>query len=77
MTEEIASALYEAGCDDGTPYSSAGVAAVGFTREAGSLEEAIRSAIADVQRAGYSVAAVEPPYESVFVRINEELAKNS
>lgn len=39
MTEEISNALYEAGCSDGTPFSSEGVAAVGFTRDANSLEE--------------------------------------
>jgi hypothetical protein len=59
-TNELANALFEAGCDDGTLYSSAGEAAVGFTREAASLEEAIRSAIANVLSAGVSVARAEP-----------------
>jgi hypothetical protein len=76
MTEDISNALYEAGCDDGTPFSSEGVAAVGFTREAASLEDAIRSAIADVQKAGYSVARVESADQPVLLRINAELAKN-
>lgn len=76
ITEEISNALNEAGCDDGTPFSSEGVAGVGFTREANSLEKAIRSAIADVQQAGYSVARVESADEPVFSRINEELAKS-
>lgn len=75
VTEEISNALYEAGCDDGTPFSSEGVAAVGFTREANSLEEAIRSAIANIQNAGFSVARVESPHQPTFSRINEELAK--
>ena len=75
MTEEISNALYEAGCDDGTPFSSEGVAAVGFTREANSLEEAIRSAIADVQKAGFAVARVEPPDQPTYSRINQELPK--
>lgn len=75
MTEGVSSALYEAGCDDGTPFSAGGVAAVGFTREAESLEEAVRSAIADVERAGYTVDRVESADESVFSRINQELAK--
>jgi hypothetical protein len=30
MTESMADALYEAGCDDGTPFSSEGTAAVGL-----------------------------------------------
>lgn len=76
MTEEISNALYEAGCDDGTPFSSEGVAAVGFTREAASLEDAVRSAIADVQKAGYSVARVESADQPVFSRINAELANS-
>ena len=59
MTEEAANALYEAGCDDGTPVSSEGKAWVSFLRDANSLEEALRSAIADVQTAGFRVAKVE------------------
>jgi hypothetical protein len=72
-TGEMAEALYEAGCDDGTLFSSEGVAAIGFSREASSLEEAVRSAIADVTRAGYSISRVEPAEAPVFARINEEL----
>jgi hypothetical protein len=59
MTEDIANALYEAGCSDGSPFSGEGVAAVGFDREASSLEEAIKSAVANVEKAGLSVARVE------------------
>lgn len=58
MTEDLAERLFVAGCDDGSPWSSEGVAAVGFDREAHSLEQAIRSAIADVQKAGCHVARV-------------------
>lgn len=74
MTDEIADALFEAGCDDGTPFSSQGVAAVGFAREANSLEEAIRSAIADVNRAGFAVSRAKPADELVYERINQELS---
>jgi hypothetical protein len=73
VNEEIADALYDAGCDDGTPFSSQGVAAVGFSREASSLEEAIRSALSDVNKAGYTVARAESADASVFVKINQEL----
>jgi hypothetical protein len=76
MTDEIADALFEAGCDDGTAFSSQGVAAVGFSREADSLEEAVRSAIADVNRAGFAVARAEPADVSVFAKINQELARH-
>jgi hypothetical protein len=55
MTEELGNALYEAGCDDGTPGVSNGVPFVYFHREAKDLESAIRSAVADVQKAGCTV----------------------
>jgi len=63
MTPELTEALYEAGCDDGTPWSGEGAAAVTFDREAQSLESAIRSAVADVQKAGCVVkhTIVESP----------------
>lgn len=75
ITEDVANALYEAGCDDGTPFSREGEAAIGFTRQANSLEEAVRSAIADLQKAGYVVARVESPDQPIFSRINRGLAK--
>jgi len=59
MTTDMAEALYVGGCDDGHPWSSEGVAAVTFDREADSLESAIRSAVADVQKAGYTVHHLE------------------
>ena len=52
MTPELTEALYAAGCDDGTPWSGNGEAFVTFDRDAESLEAAIRSAVADVHRAG-------------------------
>ncbi len=52
MTEELGDALYEAGCDDGTLGVSNGVPFVCFHRQAKDLESAIRSAVADVQKAG-------------------------
>lgn len=55
MTEDLSNRLYEAGCDDGSPYSSQGVAGVRFHRQAATLEEAIRSAVSDVAKAGVSV----------------------
>lgn len=74
VTEAISNALYNAGCDDGTAFSSEGVVAVGFTREAETLEDAIRSAIADVQQAGLQVARVVSVDQPVYLRINDELA---
>ncbi len=59
MTEDLAEALAAAGCDDGLAGSSGGIASVVFDREAESLEQAVRSAIADVQKAGCRAAWVK------------------
>jgi len=57
-TEAEADTLYGT-FDDGTISTIAGVPQIHFHREAGSLEEAIRSAIGDVRSAGFDVARVE------------------
>jgi hypothetical protein len=59
LTDEQADALFAVGCDDGTPASSCGTAWIHFDREASSLEDAIRSAIAQVRSAGFQVSKVE------------------
>jgi len=59
LTEEQCNALYDAGCDDGTISTSQGVSRIDFSREAKTLEDAIRSAIADVNAAGLQVTRVE------------------
>ena len=45
--------------DDGTIITTAGVPAVHFHREAALLEDAIRTAVADVRSAGFDVHRVE------------------
>ena len=59
LTDAAPDALFEAGCDDGTPSTCNGVFSIDFHREADSLEEAIRSAIANVKSAGFDVDRVE------------------
>ena len=59
VTDDQADALFAAGCEDGTPASSNGTAWVHFDRQAPSLEEAIRSAVGQVQAAGLGTAKVE------------------
>ena len=59
VSDDQADALYAAGCDDGTPASRDGVAWVHFDRVAPSLEEAIRSAIAQIQSVGLVASRVE------------------
>ena len=70
---EMCEAVFEAGCDDSTPGASCGVVFVDFDREADSLREAIETAVADVERAGYRVARVEPTGRQVFEGVNAEL----
>jgi hypothetical protein len=65
LTEEMADALFEAGCDDGTPGTCNGVFSIDFHREADSLESAIRSAITDVKSAGYEVARVQIEVDAI------------
>jgi hypothetical protein len=65
LTEDIADALFEAGCDDGTPGTCEGVFSIDFHRQAESLEEAIRSAIGNVKAAGYQVERVEISAEAM------------
>ena len=57
-SEDDADALYEAGCVDGSISTSGGVTRIDFHREAASLEAAIRSAIENVQSAGFRVTHV-------------------
>ncbi len=49
-TDAVADALFEAGCDDALLGSRDGVQYLGFDREAESLSQAVRSALADVER---------------------------
>ena len=59
VTEEQCNALFEAGCDDGTISTSLAVTRIDFSREALSLEKAIRTAISDVNAAGLQVLRAE------------------
>jgi hypothetical protein len=58
---EECEALYEAGCDDGTIVTRKGVTFITFDRKADSLEQAIRSATADVRAAGFDSNQIEMP----------------
>lgn len=59
IDEDQADQLFEAGCDDGTPTGCDGEVWIHFDRESTSLEEAIRSAIAQVRSVGFSVSKVQ------------------
>src|ERR1700722_1417049 len=62
FTPEILDALYEAGCDDGLLSRCDGVVSIDFGRVAPSREDAIISAIRDIEKAnvGARVKQVEP-----------------
>jgi len=66
MTESLANALYDAGCDDATVGSSSGVARVSFSREAATLQDAIQSAVRDVRKAGCDIARVEIEHDELI-----------
>jgi hypothetical protein len=59
LSDDQVDALFAAGCNDATSTSCDGAAWVHFDREAASLEEAIYSAVAQVQAAGLLVSKVE------------------
>ena len=59
VTDEEADRLYEAGCDDGSILTRNGVTVIQFDRHAKTLDEALASAIHNVEGAGLHVARVE------------------
>jgi hypothetical protein len=65
VTDDQADALFAAGCDDGTPASCNGTAWIHFDREAASLEEAIHTALAQIQTAGLRAAKIELEADAV------------
>ncbi len=71
---QMADELYEAGCDDSTFGCSQRVFTIGFAREAPTLEDAVRSAVADVQKARLHVARVELTMPPFLDSLNAQLA---
>lgn len=69
FTEDMGNALFEAGCDDCSPGSCNGIIRINFDREGESLEQAIRTAIADVQTAGYTVDHVEIDSDAEVLKV--------
>lgn len=59
VSDEQADKLYECGCDDGSILSRGGVTMVQFDREAATLDQALTSAIENVESGGFTVARVE------------------
>jgi hypothetical protein len=59
LSDDLVNALYEAGLDDGTVSTSQGLSRIDISRDADQLENAIRSAIGQVNSVGLNVARVE------------------
>jgi len=72
ISEAVEQSLYECGCDDALLSTCDGQASLAFDREADSLVEAIRSAIADVEKnkLGIKVVQVVPPGENIINAVN-------
>lgn len=58
ISEELTNRLFEAGCDDTLLRCCDGIVSLDFDRDAGSLAEAIGSAIRDITAAGCSPAQI-------------------
>ena len=68
VTDQDADRLYEAGCDDGSILTRNGITSIQFDRRAASLEEAIQSAVANVESTGFAVARVEIERSDIAAR---------
>ena len=55
-------------CNDVSMFNSGGVTKITFHRDATSLDDAIRTAVSDVQSAGYKVKQIEVEPECVGAR---------
>jgi hypothetical protein len=74
LTPDVTDALYEAGFDDALVGVSAGVPYIDVNhRRAESLENAVREAIRDVEKAGFHVVRVESDAANAITRINADL----
>lgn len=60
--EDFEDRFFEAGCDDATISVQKGALILEFDREAPTFAQAVKSAIADVERAGATTVHVEPTH---------------
>ena len=66
LTPDVADALYEAGCDDGTFMMTSGRMYGAFTRAAPRLKDAVAGAIRDIRNANIGAR---------FVRVQRDMAR--
>ena len=69
--------LYEAGCSDGLISTSGGFTRIDFGCDGPRSIEAIRSAIAGVNKTRFRVARVESDFANIIAKINSELIRTS
>lgn len=76
-TEGLEDALYECGCDDALVRAYGNSVYLEFDREAGTLDEAISSAVENIESAG--IGAIVESVDSAFVGLSDiaELTKMS
>jgi hypothetical protein len=76
-SEDLENVLFEAGCDDATLYFRNGIPYLDFDRETNSFEEAVISAIQQVEEAqsGLKVERVEPDDLVTIAQIARRLDK--
>ena len=58
LTDDLCDRLFEAGCDDASPGVTAGVTDIPFDRKAASLDEALRTAVAQVRSVGLGIEKI-------------------
>jgi len=59
VSDDQVEAFYQSGCDDGSVLSRGDVTMIQFDREAANFDEALVTAIRDVEKSGLVVARVE------------------
>lgn len=60
LSDDVLDSFYEAGCDDGLVGMRDGIAYVDFARRANSFQDAVLTAIRDVEKTGAQVQHIEP-----------------
>ena len=76
--ESLVDSLLDAGCDDALVGSTDGVQFIDFDREAASLDEAVRSAVADVEQVpGVQVVRMDSHEPSELERPIHEISAAS
>ena len=73
LTPAMADVLYQV-IDDGTAGSCGGKVMIDFHRQSTSLRNAMKSAVADVAKAGFEIARVETEESRLVAQINDMLA---